>query len=349
MIQLFAFGFSFPVAGQWWNESTKAVNPASSYAPFSRSTSDIVDAYNVGNTLRKVFHNGTGGVNYVDIPNTILLKFQYQAGTPLNVDLYTYSLTTRTVTHAVNTNSSFIPSSFSRNTSDIIDAYYTGAILTKVYHDGAGGITTVDTDTTIHDIVNAYNVGTTMRIAYIDQFAVTTYVDTANTIVLWFKTDAGNSLLMNLYTYSLTSRTVSYTQFTNQVARSANFSKPIIELVDSYCAGTTLNEVYHNNAGGVNVVVTVNSATCGYVVSTPDIVVTETIKVKIDDECKDNPVYLKWRNTLGGWDQWLFHTSQQLNVRTESLGEYKINFTDLETAETDVESRGFDSGSSIMG
>ena len=60
--------------------------------------------------------------------------------------------------------------------------------------------------------------------------------------------------------------------------------------------------------------------------------ITETKTVKIDSECKANPIYLTWLNTLGGYDYWLFDKQHSISVNTKSDSKYSYNVDDLENA-----------------
>lgn len=62
------------------------------------------------------------------------------------------------------------------------------------------------------------------------------------------------------------------------------------------------------------------------------IVVTEVRTIKIDHECKDNPVYLAWLGTDGNWNYWLFHKVQTEALDTEVTGEFVPYISDLEDA-----------------
>jgi hypothetical protein len=56
--------------------------------------------------------------------------------------------------------------------------------------------------------------------------------------------------------------------------------------------------------------------------------ITEIKTIDVNDECVDNPVYLKWLNTLGGFSQWLFGTMQTDIIQTSVDGEYMTNIND---------------------
>ena len=99
------------------------------------------------------------------------------------------------------------------------------------------------------------------------------------------------------------------------------------------CIGTTLRRYYYDGEDDVTIVEEINSATCGYVAPVPDVVVTEVKRIKIDHTCYKNPVYLVWKNSLMGWDHWLFYNTQTENLTSEDLGSFVQPIYDLESAE----------------
>ena len=61
-------------------------------------------------------------------------------------------------------------------------------------------------------------------------------------------------------------------------------------------------------------------------------IITEKIEVKVDCNCKTNPVFLYWRGTNGGLNYWLFHTVQS-EVESQDIDSEFFPFVDdLETA-----------------
>ena len=59
---------------------------------------------------------------------------------------------------------------------------------------------------------------------------------------------------------------------------------------------------------------------------------TEKKKIKVDHECKDNPIYLTWLNKLGGYSYWLFFKNHSINTKTSGENPYSISIQDLENA-----------------
>lgn len=60
--------------------------------------------------------------------------------------------------------------------------------------------------------------------------------------------------------------------------------------------------------------------------------VTEKKRIKIDRECKENPVFISWVNTLGGREHWLFHKKQSKGFITQDGETYEVNQNDLENS-----------------
>lgn len=58
--------------------------------------------------------------------------------------------------------------------------------------------------------------------------------------------------------------------------------------------------------------------------------VTEKKRVLVDRECRKNPVYLMWKNVLGGWDFWLFDKVNETSYTAKQNGTYGINVDDIE-------------------
>jgi hypothetical protein len=172
--------------------------------------------------------------------------------------------------------------------------------------------------------------------------------DTKNTL-LFKRCSVGSPPAFEFGIYSHTTKDV--TIYSYPIAQAPFCSALSIDtetVIQSYCTGTTLNQVYYDGEDGVTVEQTSNSATCGYVTPAPDTTITETKRIKIDHSCYNNPVYLKWRNTLGGWDQWLFSGTQTDNLITEEIGEFQEPVWDIETAEKTSESLGMNAGKTLI-
>lgn len=57
--------------------------------------------------------------------------------------------------------------------------------------------------------------------------------------------------------------------------------------------------------------------------------VTEIKTIKIDRECKENPVFISWLNTYGGREHWLFHKVQTKGLVTQNAGSFESYISDL--------------------
>lgn len=69
-------------------------------------------------------------------------------------------------------------------------------------------------------------------------------------------------------------------------------------------------------------------------------IITEIKTIKIDHECKTNPVYLFWQGTNSGPNYWLFHKVQTEVEEIEDVGEFFPYVDDLETALGNAETIG---------
>jgi hypothetical protein len=185
--------------------------------------------------------------------------------------------------------------------------------------------------------------------------------------------DTNNTLLFQRYEPGVTFEFAIYSHVTKEVTL---FTYPVAQvwytyilfpnveyidqvevdfLLQQYCLGTTLRRVYYDGSEDssppgdlIRIEDTPNSTICGYVEPVPEVIVTEVKRVKIDHACYDNPVYLVWKNTLGGWDQWLFQKTQTNNLDTESLGSFEEPEYDLETSEGASNSLGSNAGESLI-
>lgn len=64
----------------------------------------------------------------------------------------------------------------------------------------------------------------------------------------------------------------------------------------------------------------------------PAIRVTEKKKIYINNECRRNPIYLMWKNSLGGWDYWLFDNNAEINYTAKHNTEYSVYIENIATA-----------------
>lgn len=58
-------------------------------------------------------------------------------------------------------------------------------------------------------------------------------------------------------------------------------------------------------------------------------IVTEIKTIKIDRECKENPIFISWLNTYGGREHWLFHKVQTKGLVTQNNGSFETYVSDL--------------------
>ena len=65
--------------------------------------------------------------------------------------------------------------------------------------------------------------------------------------------------------------------------------------------------------------------------------VTEIKKVRFNDDCVDNPVFLSWLNQFGVWQYWLFSKTQIIEFISGRETLFENPVTDLETAESFIE------------
>lgn len=112
-------------------------------------------------------------------------------------------------------------------------------------------------------------------------------------------------------------------------------------VITQWCEGTTLKQViYTQSPAGITEESTPNSPTCGYVPPPEtNIRVTEIKSIDFETCIPKNPVYFVWKNTLGGWDYWLFGTTQSESLQTESLGSFSNDYNrigDITNPETEI-------------
>lgn len=60
--------------------------------------------------------------------------------------------------------------------------------------------------------------------------------------------------------------------------------------------------------------------------------VTEKKRIKIDRNCKNNPVFVTWINTLSGRENWLFYKVQTEGLTTLKELTFEPSNTDIETS-----------------
>lgn len=118
------------------------------------------------------------------------------------------------------------------------------------------------------------------------------------------------------------------------------FNRPISEVVDDFCVGTTRRQIFHDGAGGVTNVDQGNSAVCGFVPLVDNIEVTERKRVKIFKDCRPNQVLLRWKNLHGGYGTWLFQQEQRDGFKVKSQGSIKPFEPEIENLNRTEQSTG---------
>jgi hypothetical protein len=83
-----------------------------------------------------------------------------------------------------------------------------------------------------------------------------------------------------------------------------------VYVADDYVA----NDYVYDNAGGIGA----------------EARITEIKRVKINRDCRKNPIYLMWKNSLGGWDFWLFDNKSENVIKTKAGGTYDVYNEDIE-------------------
>ena len=161
---------------------------------------------------------------------------------------------------------------------------------------------------------------------YLNEIVIAGAGGDTNTVLLYSKCNSSPDSL-EFAVYSLITKEVSIFTYPKpkdyiQTPYCITYSKPGDEIIQQTCIGTTLRRIYYDGVDDVTVEDTENSAICGYVAPIPEVQITEVKTIKIDHSCSSNPVYLVWKNTLGGWDHWLFKKTQTKNIITESTGQF---------------------------
>jgi hypothetical protein len=101
-------------------------------------------------------------------------------------------------------------------------------------------------------------------------------------------------------------------------------------------SGSTLLDVSVNakpfvNRLNVDITAT-NRKFADFYITDNAIEVTERLRIKVDHECKDFPIYLTWLNSVGGYDYWLFFKTNKVKINTKLENQHLKNIDDLSTA-----------------
>ena len=98
-------------------------------------------------------------------------------------------------------------------------------------------------------------------------------------------------------------------------------------IITQWCDGFTLHQIiFSQSPFGANETTTANSVICGYSAPADPFRVSEEKLIEFRGCVLNNPVYIVWKNTLGGWDYWLFQRNQTENLTTNSLGSYREDY-----------------------
>lgn len=77
-------------------------------------------------------------------------------------------------------------------------------------------------------------------------------------------------------------------------------------------------------------------------------IITEIKKVRFNDECVENPVFLSWLNKNGVWQVWLFGKTQMLSFSAGNEATFENPVTDLEIAESFTEVLSLEAGKGMV-
>jgi hypothetical protein len=108
-----------------------------------------------------------------------------------------------------------------------------------------------------------------------------------------------------------------------------DYTRAAGEVLKQYCDQYTLVRILTDGAGDIEYDYVSNSSLCGYVVQEPEVFFTEEKTVEVREGCYKNPVFMIWRNTLGGWDSWLFEGNQINSIETESRGFFASEYSNI--------------------
>lgn len=76
--------------------------------------------------------------------------------------------------------------------------------------------------------------------------------------------------------------------------------------------------------------------------------ITEIKKVRYNNDCVDNPIFLAWLNTFGAWNHWLFSKTQIISTVTGAEVVFENPIVDLENAESFVEVLSLNAGEGMI-
>lgn len=77
-------------------------------------------------------------------------------------------------------------------------------------------------------------------------------------------------------------------------------------------------------------------------------IITETKRIRYNDACADNPVFLAWLNKFGTWQHWLFSKTQIIEYNSSNETTFENPVTDLENAESFMEVLSLEAGKGML-
>lgn len=252
----------------------------------------------------------------------VILKQTVTGGGPplpyYNVERYSWDRDTKSIVGPIaTTDSSGTP--YSKPVDELVDFYMVSpGIVRRIYHNGAGSITYTDgacdislalpdkTDETAH----MANDGTVTLSGY------TTYGTVQYSLDNVFFQYSGNfsGLAPGDYT--------AYARDTVGCTTSRTFSIVIFNYVAvlgcTNPAATNYDPLANEDDG-----------LCVFPVA-PVYSVLESKIIEVRHCIPENPVYLRWKNSLGGFSYWMFGYKQEISKTTSDLGIYELYSPDLE-------------------
>lgn len=118
-------------------------------------------------------------------------------------------------------------------------------------------------------------------------------------------------------------------------------------VINSWCDGFTLNEII-TGSGVANLVQTFNSVTCGYSAPIGPFRFSEEKTIEYRACVLSNPVYVCWKNYIGGWEYWMFDKTQIESFDTETLGYFIGDYTTIADTTNPKSERGKTGRSRIL-
>lgn len=161
-------------------------------------------------------------------------------------------------------------------------------------------------------------------------------------------TVTGTTLVFSMYS-PVAKETTTYT-YQMQAFDNASPANPITPCFNNYqipegtilltfCDGFTKNTVAADSSGNAVLTQQANSTFCGYSAPPVPFRFSQEIEIEYKACILPNPIMLVWKNTLGGWDYWLFQKTQTKTITTDTLGSFATNYTrisDITNPETEI-------------